>query len=114
MLTGPLYVLQIYYRVFGSRPEANFIAFSLVVAFLYSVMGILDFTRGQIIERVGARFHEQIGLAHFCSVMRKSAIVQTEQTATGLRDQQYSALELEEWTRALQKTVEDGDQGPCI
>lgn len=65
MLTGRLYVLQIYDRVFGSRPEANLVTLSLVVVFFYAVMGILDFTRGQVMGRVGARLQEQIGLAHF-------------------------------------------------
>ena len=44
MLTGPMYMLQVYDRVLGSRSEETLIALSLLVVFLYSVMGILDYT----------------------------------------------------------------------
>ena len=54
MLTGPMYMLQVYGRVLGSRSEETLIALWLLVVFLYSVMGILDYTRGRIMARVGA------------------------------------------------------------
>ena len=41
MLTGPLYMLQIYDRVLGSRSEATLLALSVLVVFLYGMMGIL-------------------------------------------------------------------------
>ncbi|MCB1314219.1 MAG: type I secretion system permease/ATPase, partial [Sedimentitalea sp.] len=50
------YMLQVYDRVLGSRSEATLVALTLLVAFLYGVMGILDYTRGRIMARVGARF----------------------------------------------------------
>ncbi|MGB0799780.1 MAG: type I secretion system permease/ATPase, partial [Planktomarina sp.] len=56
MLAGPLYMLQVYDRVLGSRSEATLIALSLLVLFLYTVMGTLDYTRGRIMARIGARF----------------------------------------------------------
>ena len=43
MFTGPLYMLQAYDRVLGSRSEATLVALSLIVVFLYAMMGILDF-----------------------------------------------------------------------
>jgi ATP-binding cassette subfamily C protein len=36
MLTGPMYMLQVYDRVLGSRSEETLIALSLLVVFLYS------------------------------------------------------------------------------
>ena len=39
MLTGPIYMLQVYDRVLGSRSEATLVALSLVVVFLYAMMG---------------------------------------------------------------------------
>jgi ATP-binding cassette subfamily C protein len=56
MLTGPIYMLQVYDRVLGSRSEATLVALTLLVAFLYGMMGLLDFARGRIMGRVGAKF----------------------------------------------------------
>ena len=56
MLTGPTYMLQVYGRVLGSRSEATLIALTTLVAFLYGMLGLLDFSRGRIIGRGGANF----------------------------------------------------------
>ncbi|MEP3299487.1 MAG: type I secretion system permease/ATPase [Pseudoruegeria sp.] len=56
MLTGPLFMLQVYDRVLGSQSEETLAALFLLVAFLYAMMGILDFTRARIFARIGARF----------------------------------------------------------
>ena len=60
MLTGPIYMLQIYDRVLGSRSEETLIALSLLIVFLYGIMGILDYTRGRIMTRAGARFQSSL------------------------------------------------------
>lgn len=86
MLTGPIYMLQVYDRVLGSRSEATLIALTLLVAFLYGMMGLLDFARGRIMGRVGARFQIKLDRRVFEAVLRKSAIIKDERSATGLRD----------------------------
>lgn len=86
MLTGPLYMLQVYDRVLGSRSEATLVALSLIVVFLYAMMGILDFTRGRVMSRVGARFQTSLDKRVFDAVMRKSAIKPDERADTGLKD----------------------------
>ncbi|MEO0390111.1 MAG: type I secretion system permease/ATPase [Pseudomonadota bacterium] len=86
MLTGPLYMLQVYDRVLGSRSEETLIALSLLVVFLYSVMGILDYTRGRIMARVGARFQAALDRRVFDAVMRKSAVAPDAQSQSGLAD----------------------------
>ena len=86
MLTGPLYMLQVYDRVLGSRSFETLLALSLLVAFLYGVMGVLDYTRTRIMGRVGARFQSALDRRVFDAVIRKSALRQDEQTAGSLRD----------------------------
>ncbi|WP_238365925.1 type I secretion system permease/ATPase [Mesobacterium pallidum] len=86
MLTGPLYMLQVYDRVLGSRSEATLLALTAIVAFLYGMMGILDFTRGRIMARVGARFQAKLDKRVFDAAVRKSAVLPDERSATGLRD----------------------------
>lgn len=86
MLTGPMYMLQVYDRVLGSRSEETLIALSLLVVFLYGVMGILDYTRGRIMARVGARFQAKLDRRVFDAVVRKSAVAPDMQTQSGLGD----------------------------
>jgi len=86
MLTGPMYMLQVYGRVLGSRSEETLIALSLLVVFLYSVMGILDYTRGRIMARVGAQFQASLDRRVFDAVVRKSAVAPDMRTQSGLAD----------------------------
>lgn len=86
MLTGPMYMLQVYDRVLGSKSEETLIALSLLVVFLYGVMGILDYTRGRIMARVGARFQADLDRRVFDAVVRKSAVAPDVRTQSGLLD----------------------------
>jgi ABC-type protease/lipase transport system fused ATPase/permease subunit len=86
MLTGPMYMLQVYDRVLGSRSEETLIALSFLVVFLYSVMGILDYTRGRIMARVGAQFQASLDRRVFDAVVRKSAVAPDMRTQSGLAD----------------------------
>jgi PrtD family type I secretion system ABC transporter len=86
MLTGPLYMLQVYDRVLGSRSVATLVALTVLVAFLYAVMGFLDHARGRIMARVGARFQSSLERRVFDAVMRKSARDPDQTQASGLRD----------------------------
>ncbi|MEM9755516.1 MAG: type I secretion system permease/ATPase, partial [Pseudomonadota bacterium] len=47
MLTGPIYMLQVYDRVLGSRSEETLVALSILVVYLYLMMGILDWVRAR-------------------------------------------------------------------
>lgn len=58
----------------------------MLVAFLYGMMGLLDFPRGRIMGRVGANFQARLDRRVFEAVLRKSAIVKDDRSATGLRD----------------------------
>jgi ATP-binding cassette, subfamily C, type I secretion system permease/ATPase len=86
MLTGPLYMMQVYDRVLGSRSEATLIALSLLVVFLYGMMGILDFVRGRLLARVGARFQSELDGRVFDAMVRRSAVAPDPVAQTGLSD----------------------------
>ncbi|MDV7145553.1 type I secretion system permease/ATPase [Tropicimonas sp. TH_r6] len=87
MLTGPLYMLQVYDRVLGSRSEETLIALSALVAFLYLSMGILDFVRGRVMTRVGGRFQELLDGRIFAAMLRSESLhPSSKAAATGLRD----------------------------
>src|SRR6056297_56804 len=86
MLTGPIYMLQVYDRVLSSRSVETLIALSVLVLFLYTMMALLDYARGRVMGRVGARFQARLDRRVFDAVIRKSAVKPDERTATGLRD----------------------------
>ena len=60
MLTGPLFMLQIYDRVLTSRSEATLVALVAIVTFLFLMMGLLDHARSRVLARAGARFQARM------------------------------------------------------
>jgi ATP-binding cassette subfamily C protein len=72
MLTGPLFMLQIYDRVLSSRSEETLVALLLLITFLYLMYGLLEFARGRVLARAGARFQSLLDLRVFDSVLRRS------------------------------------------
>ena len=86
MLTGPIYMLQVYDRVLASRSEATLVALSLLVIFLYGMMGFLDFARGRVMARAGARFQTSLDRRVFDAMMRRSATAKDPVAQTGLSD----------------------------
>lgn len=87
MLTGPLYMLQVYDRVLGSRSEETLLALSVLVVFLYAMMGFLDYARGRILARAGARFQDKLDRRVFAAMLRKaSQAPDATDTRSGLRD----------------------------
>lgn len=89
MLTGPLYMLNVYDRVLGSRSMETLIALSVLVGFMYLMMGILDYARGRIMSRIAARFQSDLDERVFNASMRAKATGRAPtEASTGQRDLQ--------------------------
>lgn len=89
MLTGPLYMLNVYDRVLGSRSIETLVALSVLVGFLYLMMGVLDYARGRIMGRVGAQLQTDLDERVFNAVMQARASGRAPaEAATGQRDLQ--------------------------
>ncbi|PIE10824.1 MAG: type I secretion system permease/ATPase [Rhodobacterales bacterium] len=87
MLTGPLYMLNVYDRVLGSRSVETLVALSVLAGFMFAMMGLLDFARGRIMGRVGARFQSRLDRRVFEASLRASTRAGAgPEAATGLRD----------------------------
>ena len=86
MLTGPLYMLQVYDRVLGSRSFETLLALSLLVMFLYGVMGLLDYARGRVMGRAAARFQTRMERRVFDSVLKSSSTKPSPEARTGQKD----------------------------
>ncbi|MEP3666641.1 MAG: type I secretion system permease/ATPase [Roseibium sp.] len=60
VLTGPFYMLQVYDRVISSRSVETLIALTGIMVFLFTIMGGLDYIRGRIAARAGARLQSDL------------------------------------------------------
>jgi ATP-binding cassette subfamily C protein len=87
MLTGPLFMLQVYDRVLGSRSEETLAALFILVAALYGLMWNLDYARGRVLARFGARFQSTLDDRVFDAVLQQ-ALLPSKRGApsSGLRD----------------------------
>lgn len=87
MLTGPIFMLQVYDRVLGSRSQETLLAlFSLVVA-LFAAMGLLDLARTRIMARLAARFQTRLDGRVFAAALGRSATDPANpEAAAALRD----------------------------
>ena len=72
MLTGPLFMLQIYDRVLTSRSMPTLIAMFVLVAGLFTILGILELVRSRVLVRIGTQIDERLSGRVFESVMRQS------------------------------------------
>lgn len=71
MLSGPLYMMQVYDRVLTSRSVSTLVALSVLVAVLLLFMGALELIRSRLLVRVGARIDAQLGSRVFDAVVQR-------------------------------------------
>lgn len=87
MLTGPIFMLQVYDRVLGSRSEATLMALFVLVVLLYALFGVLDWARGRVLARAGAQFQTDLDERVFKAVLRVPAQPgSADKVQSGLRD----------------------------
>ena len=88
MLTGPLFMLQIYDRVLTSRSEATLVALIGIVAFLFLMMGLLDHARARVLARAGARFQARLDSRVLGAILTRAGRSPASRSApaTGLAD----------------------------
>ncbi len=60
MLSGPLFMLQVYDRVLTSGSVPTLLALTLLVALLYVLYGFLEFIRARLMMRVGRTLDENL------------------------------------------------------
>ena len=60
MLTAPLYMLQVYDRVVTSRSTETLLYLTLIMVFLFGLMGLLEWVRSRLLVRVGNQLEERL------------------------------------------------------
>ncbi|MEZ5845062.1 MAG: type I secretion system permease/ATPase [Hyphomicrobiaceae bacterium] len=71
MLTGPLFMLQVYDRVMTSGSIPTLIALAALTGFLYAAIGLLELVRSRVVVRVGLEFDRRIADRVFRSALRR-------------------------------------------
>lgn len=72
MLTGPLFMLQVYDRVMTSGSVPTLVALSVLAAVLYLAIGTLELIRSRVVVRVGQEFDRRIADRVFTAALRRS------------------------------------------
>lgn len=87
MLTGPLFMLQVYDRVLSSRALETLTALFVLVVFLFVMMGLLDGARARVMSRVAAAMQARLEGRVFSAVLRRSSSLPGDRlAASGMRD----------------------------
>nr|WP_235816243.1 type I secretion system permease/ATPase [Phaeovulum vinaykumarii] len=87
MLTGPMFMLQVYDRVLGSQSRETLAALFALVVFLFLIMGVLDWARGRMMARLGARLQSRLEARVFeAALTRNGQAPGDPAAAAALRD----------------------------
>jgi ATP-binding cassette subfamily C protein len=70
MLTGALFMLEIYDRVLPSRSVPTLVALLLLAAGLYGAQGVIDMIRSRILVRIGRSLDEAMSLRVYDAIVR--------------------------------------------
>ncbi|HEV2559792.1 MAG TPA: type I secretion system permease/ATPase [Microvirga sp.] len=86
MLTGSIFMLQVYDRVIPSRSIPTLIGLALLVAGLFAVQGLLDLIRSRMLVRVGASLHERLAARVFALTLKIPLLRSSADAGQPLRD----------------------------
>jgi ATP-binding cassette, subfamily C, type I secretion system permease/ATPase len=70
MLTGAMFMLEIYDRVLPSRSVPTLIGIAILAGGLYAAQGILDFIRSRVLVRIGSALDEDVSGRVFDTILR--------------------------------------------
>lgn len=65
MLTGPIYMLQVYDRVLISKSMSTLVVLSIVMGALYAFMGFLEWIRSRVLVRIGNELETDLAARTF-------------------------------------------------
>ena len=86
MLTGPLYMLQVYDRVLISRSLSTLLALSILMAVLYVFMGVLELCRSRVLTRLATDFEKDLGEKTYKSWLKRGLSVKPGDEHSPMKD----------------------------
>ncbi len=85
MLTGPLFMLQVYDRVMTSGSMPTLVSLCLMTVLLYAMSGFFELVRSRIVARAGVEIDQRLSDRIFRASLRRSLFTQGASTSA-LRD----------------------------
>ncbi|RVD31919.1 type I secretion system permease/ATPase, partial [Mesorhizobium sp. M8A.F.Ca.ET.023.02.2.1] len=70
MLTGAMFMLQVYDRVLPSRSVPTLVAMAILAGVLFVGQAVIDLVRSRIMTRIGGELDETVGGRVFTAVSR--------------------------------------------
>ncbi len=86
MLTGPIFMLQVYDRVLVSRSVPTLVTLTVAVAVLFGFYALLDALRATMVHRIGTLLDEAIGARLYEAAVRMRLVPGAPQAADPIRD----------------------------
>jgi len=86
MLTGPLYMLQVYDRVLASGSISTLVTISILMAVMYAFMGFLEYVRSRVLVRIGDKLETDLGERTFAIWMKQGLYGKAGQRHRPLQD----------------------------
>ena len=86
MLTGPLFMLQVYDRVLTSGSIPTLIALLILVTFMFTFIGLLEFVRSRVLARVARRVDEDLSAKALRAVVAHALRQTREVNSQPVRD----------------------------
>lgn len=86
LFVSPIYMMQIYDRVLGSRNETTLVMLSVIAVLMLTVMGLLEVVRSRILVRAGMRLDSLLNRKVFAAVFTRSLRAPGGAPAQALRD----------------------------
>jgi len=86
MLSGPLFMLQIYDRVLSSGSVPTLVALTILICALFAFMALIDAVRARVFSRIGERMEEVLQAPTFLAVVRRTWRSPDKAGAQPLRD----------------------------
>jgi len=70
MLTGPLFMLQVYDRVLPSGSLPTLVGLAILAVSLYAFQGLLDTIRARVLRRIGSAIDEELSHRSYDAIVR--------------------------------------------
>src|SRR5438270_2547580 len=70
MLTGAMFMLEIYDRVLPSRSVPTLVGIAMLAAGLFAAQGVLDLIRSRVLVRIGSALDEDVSGRVFDAILR--------------------------------------------
>ena len=86
MLTGPLFMLQVYDRVLANKSVPTLVALMILVGILFAFLGLFELIRSRIAARAARRIDEHIHAPVFAAIIDQAARRDQQALVQPLRD----------------------------